>query len=38
LKKLPEIKKSMLLEKILIEKSNIGKDLINNHGTTELET
>jgi hypothetical protein len=38
LKKLPEIKKSMLLEQILIEKSNIGKDLINNNGTTELET
>ena len=28
----------MLLEQILIEKSNIGKDLQNNQGTTELET
>lgn len=28
----------MLLEQILIEKSNIGKDLMNNQGTIDLET
>jgi hypothetical protein len=35
---MPEIKKSILLEQILIEKSNIGKDIISKKGITELDT